>query len=476
MENGDSGKAIKLELSALTDIQKHFHGLNDETSEVTSLLTYELVKSCPLAICTHELSQTKKSNKYVFDVENSFDFLCMTYLTHSLKRIEVDPKFENVIQIRLVKNFMHHLIKSATLIFDDEIRQSFDNIFLDDWFQFFIPEGKKRAYSTMCGNVKKLRKWGTVIPDHKNSLPLPFYYQVLGNALPLFYNSLSSVKHIFEFEDQAYKLIEVMGKKKPEQGSSSSDAVWRPVPPQAKYLKEKSKKLNMPRLFGKYANISDMERKDRKSGTIEILVMDMIKNDAQNRIPFGTSKTVNLRSGYPCTFIMWKAAHVQASKLNIRSNYTSNAISPDDGQNPCIIATFKHTGGLRDTTEDEIHYSNMEPWYHAHNPIDVGFNAKSLSLKPLRRGPDGGLVFNKVEATMNVTICGKQFKQIISKLSSSSTKSQIDYIEDEDDEVTSLSDDRSQFTLYVRGIVKKVVTINNNGISGFKAYNKINRG
>ncbi len=173
---------------------------------------------------------------------------------------------------------------------------------------------------------------------------------------------------------------------------------------------------------------------------------------------------------------MWKAAHIQATKLNIRSNYTSDALSPKNGQNPCVLATFKHTGGLRDTTEDEIHYSNMEPWYHANNPIDVGFNAKSLSLKPLRRGPDGGLVFNKVEATMTVTIGGKHTKQIVSKPSTSSTKDQVDYIEDEEDEViSSSSNSGDQYTLYVRGIIKKTVTIRDNGVAGFKAYNKITK-
>lgn len=60
------------------------------------------------------------------------------------------------IALRWTRNFMHNLVKSCSITFNDLVETQFTSTFLDFWAAFTVPKDKRQAYDTMIGNVAEL--------------------------------------------------------------------------------------------------------------------------------------------------------------------------------------------------------------------------------------------------------------------------------------------------------------------------------
>jgi len=79
--------------------------------------------------------------------------------------------------IRWTRNFMHNLIREISIQFTGLPAQVFDNVFLDMWAAFTVPEGKRNGYSiNMIGNDPDLINPAVTLPEAILNLPLPFFF------------------------------------------------------------------------------------------------------------------------------------------------------------------------------------------------------------------------------------------------------------------------------------------------------------
>jgi len=79
--------------------------------------------------------------------------------------------------LRWTRNFMHNIIREISIQFTGLPAQVFDNVFLDMWAAFTVPEGKRNGYSiNMIGNDPDLINPAVTLPEAILNLPLPFFF------------------------------------------------------------------------------------------------------------------------------------------------------------------------------------------------------------------------------------------------------------------------------------------------------------
>ena len=72
---------------------------------------------------------------------------------------------------------MHNIIREISIQFTGLPAQVFDNVFLDMWAAFTVPEGKRNGYSiNMIGNDPDLINPSVTLPEAILNLPLPFFF------------------------------------------------------------------------------------------------------------------------------------------------------------------------------------------------------------------------------------------------------------------------------------------------------------
>ena len=116
-------------------------------------------------------------------ISRSGDYLLGTWLHVGLPAVSVAGYNGRSVCISWTPNFMHALIRSCTISFNDLCAAKFDGTHLDFWAAFTVPMNKSEGYRQMIGS--QIPTCGGFIPARTLDLPLPFFYtRDSGLALP----------------------------------------------------------------------------------------------------------------------------------------------------------------------------------------------------------------------------------------------------------------------------------------------------
>lgn len=394
----DPSNVAKIDLHSLSDFQKslYFPKKGEEVEsrfssqpETTNWSTHLLIK----------LTSRTESEEITYTPNMKLDYLLYTFLKIRLPTLKIKDEFKDIVQFRWPHNIGLNLVKEGSLCFDDEKVQSFDNIWLNIYSQFYIPGSRREEYSLLIGNVPLLQEWTNQLPEFTLFVPQPWYYsshEVL--AIPLFLCSLSTVTHKYRFR---LKLEEILRMR------IYKDDQWKDIPYSSKYIENVSveESIPTPELWGRHVQITDTEREWRMNERNKMYINDITSFATENTYGFGATVSIDLHCENPCKAIFWVAQNIESVKNRDFSNFSTNTENHLFGWNPIVSSKLLYGGSHRIQELESAFFDRIESWYHYPSvPIEPGYNTYSFSYNSMSYFPDISIVFNDLKAKLVLKI------------------------------------------------------------------------
>jgi len=303
--------------------------------------------------------------------------------------------------IRWTRNFMHNLVKEASITFNDLVESRFDTYFLDFWAAFTIPAGKRNGYQNMIGNFEELTNPRAInasitsLPSAVLNLPLPFpHFRETGIALPTAALPYNDMRINFCFRNW-WELLII---------DNYSLSVSQAMP--ANYQLTSGTPMLVADVWAEYALVSNVERAQMGRAARDILIEQVqtapIQNIGSNLLNSGNLMQVHFAHNVKCLFF----AMQNITNLSEGSNYTAASPVPEPTGvvfGPALasdpIATtsllYENTNRLANMSSD--YFSLIQPWYTAVSiPMETGYHMYSYTLDLVNTNPMGGTNYGKL--------------------------------------------------------------------------------
>lgn len=345
-----------------------------------------------------------ESNTLIYTCNSKFDFFMHCYMRTTFPALEVKDSVKERYQICWPHNVGTNICKEGILRYDDDTAQTIDNVWLDISGQFFIDPGFRDLYNTTIGNIPCLEEWTTSLPEYPTDVPQPWYYSKhISLAIPLCLCSKSRVTHTYTPRLKIEELLRIRVMKNYKDviadDGNKIKPIWVPGKFNAKLIKgiPKDGLIATPELWGRYALVTDEERKWHRTASSSIkYIQDIVRISSDNPKTYGQTEDLKILTTTPCLAMFWVGENMDATKHRNRSNYTTNSEDVYAGWNPCKNASLMIGIGYRFKELPSDHFDRMEPWYYFKSPpTEPGYNACSLSFDPNNLDNDVGITFDQ---------------------------------------------------------------------------------
>lgn len=374
--------ATKKELASITDFQKKLHYPHNKDDKLLySKFHKEILKVTWYCTAIQQLTISDEGEDVIYKVNPSYHMLCYSYLKFVLPPIKVKSEFRDKYRIAWCHNVGTNIIKFASFKEDDLEYQSFDNVWLDDYFQYYSPlgAGKRRNHKIGIGSVPLLEEWTHQLPVYNINVDQPWSYgDDTANAFPIFFkHSQMRAEHKYSYRRKITDLLRM-------QKHDPITDTWVSVHPghHMKYLSlGRIVSIAKPIMWGRYAFITDTELNTFKCGLKkEFYIKDVVIADSENPKKYNSTASVALESKYPCLAIFWKAENMDSHVLNNYSNYTSNTTDIAEGWDPISKNTLKYGEMSKFKDLDSDHFNISESRKHFPSaPSEAGYHAYSFA-------------------------------------------------------------------------------------------------
>lgn len=390
----------KIDLDTITKFQQKIHLPVDSDDIMVSDFYQEFHKTSWYTHLPVQLkSEPSTGGNVTYPVNMTFDYLLYTYCRQHFPALKVNDKYKGRVEIAWPHNLGTNIIESAGLYFDDQAAQTFDNVWLDIYFQFFMAPGFRDHHNVSVGNIPILEQWGSFLPAYTTNVDQPWYYgRDTSLAIPILICSLSKITHRYTFRDKISKLLRMRGKTK--EG-------WRTMKPKMEYVEgHGDDKLPVPELWGRYAYLTDDERNWNKCNTKKVFYIDdIIDIDAKDSAPFGKTVSVDLDCDTPCRTIFWVAENEKALLQNNYSNYTTDHTNLHNGWDPVGPISLHYGGQPRLDKMASDHFSIAECRQHLTSPpSEMGYHAYSFSRDPMSIDACIGIVMKDLKVKFSASL------------------------------------------------------------------------
>ena len=375
-----SAKIAKEDFEALKQFQHEIHTTDDPKEEIMSEFYTRFIKSTWYSDVDLRLAVTEDGDVTVYKVNNSFHYLCYTYMRYMLPSIRVKPHYKERVRIAWPHNVGSNIVRDAVFKEDDDAYHKFDNVWLDIYPQFYQDKGAgmRENYDNGVGNVPCLEQWSEFLPAYPINIDQPWFYSMHNSlAFPIFYKgSQTRAEHRYTFRKHIKDMLRV---------EILTHSGWtQPKKSIHTYLDiEHDAKLPIPELWGRYSYINDNEvtfHKSQCEGKRVFYTRDIEICDQANATPYKKSATVTLRSPRPCLAMFWVAENAEAIDNNNLSNYTTNSHDVYAGWDPIRSNTLTFGSTKRFVDMPSDHFSIAAPRRHFISaPSDRGYHAYAFA-------------------------------------------------------------------------------------------------
>jgi hypothetical protein len=338
-------------------------------------------------------------------ISRAADYLLHTWLRVKTPQVTLlqTNQFGTNGRLRWTRNFMHNLVRSCCVTFNDLVAERFDNYYLDFWAAFTTPAGKQEGYNNMIGNIDHLvapHAPGVPILERHLNLPLPFFFtRDCGLALPTAALPYNEMRINFCF--RPWQELLILENSAPTAGvnpyvrpvvGASADIAMEP-------------QLEHADVWANYAIVSNEERKRMACAPRDILIEQVqcaphhTFNPVQNRHP-----RFDIRFSHSIKALFFAVNNVTSE--NVRSNYTTASpvpgpvvdnYSPSNSWDPVEHATLTYENTDRLTQMGSDYFALVNPWYSAPTiPIETGYHMYSYSLNFMDCDPLGSTNYGKL--------------------------------------------------------------------------------
>jgi len=415
MASGSNITSGFIDLATFDEIEKYQYGSN----QAFAYFVRETRKSTWFTQVPVLLSRSTGSpdfgQTWSVNISRAGDYLLHVWLRLTLPQIEVLPgnAFGNIATsqgaLSWCKNFMHNLVESCTITFNDLIAEQFDTYFLDFWSAFTVVQSKRFGYDNMIGNFDDLVNphiAGDPIPSRTLNLPLPFFFtRDSGVALPTAALPYNDMKINFQFRNWQDLLI--LSQTVPPTtitptANVAADFFRVPIVPTDIAA---APVITNVQVWANYAICSNEERKRMACSPRDILIEQTQSAPRQTFAPAtAPNPRYDIRFSHAIKALFFGVRNT--SFQNIRSNYTS--ASPVGGpqvinyqtgldDDPIITTSlvYENTNRLAEMGSD--YFSLVNPFYHAPAIYtETGYHLYSYSLNFYELDPLGSTNFGKL--------------------------------------------------------------------------------
>jgi len=462
--------ATKLELASITEFQKKLHYPDTPNDKLYSKFHKDILKVTWYCSSIQELKVADEGEAVIYKVNPSFHLLCYSYLKFTLPPIKVKSEYRDKFRIAWCHNIGTNIIKFASFKEDDLNYQSFDNIWLDDYFQYYMQAGagKRKSHKIGVGSIPILEEWTTQLPVYYINVDQPWSYsEDTANAFPIFFNhSQMRAEHKYSFRRKITDLLRM-------QKFDNITNNWISVNP-CNYLKYLSLgrivSIAKPIMWGRYAFLNDIELNTFRCGKkTEFYIKDVVIADSENPYEYNTTATVILESKYPCLAMFWKAENMDARRLNNYSNYTNNIDEMNEGWDPISKNTLKYGETCKFKDMDSDHFNIAESRKHFPSaPSEAGYHAYSFAWNSANYIGEVGVTLSGLNSKLICKISDNDIYKSPYKpdtnINQDIENESFDYIRDDIEEKPKES---PKFVLRTRLLVLKKIAINKNDLGRY---------
>jgi hypothetical protein len=404
-----------IDLATYDEPEKYYYG----GANAVTYFVKQVRKATWFTVVPVVLSRTGNSQfgtQFSVTISRAGDYLIRSWLRVQVPAISITWGPGNVpvpgwnpsyLSIRWTRNWMHNLIKEASISFNDLVEARFDNFFLDFWAAFTIPAGKRNGYNNMVGNFEELTNPNALSGSFTNSLPtavlnlpLPFsHFRETGLSLPAAALPYNEMKINFAFQNWQNLLI--VDYSPPITGAVSTNWPYSLTPSNGMHPQL------IADVWAEYALVSNMERVQMGKAPRDMLIEQVQTAPLQGfNATAGTAANniINLHFAHAIKALFFSVQNI--TNPSDWSNYTTaSAVPSSAGVNfsPPLAADpiagtslfYENTQRLSNMGSD--YFSLIQPWYCAVSiPLDTGYHLYSYTLDLLNTNPMGSTNYGKL--------------------------------------------------------------------------------
>ena len=462
-------EATKLEIESVTDFQKSLHFPIHPDQPFTSKFYREYLKTTWYCSSSMALKSAEEGDEVLYTLNPTFHYLMYTYMAFTLPPIKVKESHNKKIRIGWCHNIGTNIIEKASFKEDELTYQTFDNIWLDDYFQFYMAPGagKRRNHKIGVGSVPFLEDWDDALPTYPIDVEQPWFYgEETAVAYPIFLrNSQVRAEHRYTYRRKISDLLRM-------QIYNKNIDTWTSVHP-AQYMKYlqigRSITIQKPLLWAKYSYITNEELNTLKcKKELTFYIKDVEICDAQNPNRFDTTADIPLICTNPCLAMFWKAENMDASGLNNYSNYTCNTDDLYSGWDVIGTTTLKYGTKYKLRNMESHHFNIAESRKHfLSSPNETGYHGYSFAWNSSNYDGEVGVVLSKLNAKLICKISNNDIRNMVyredANMNNNVENESFDYLLDDHEPIEPLKiKDSPNFITRVRLLVLKKLTMTKN--------------
>lgn len=388
-----------IDIATFDEIEKYMYG----GPTATAYFVREIRKSTWFTQVPVPLSRNTGSaafgQEWSVSISRAGDYLLYAWLRVNVPDVTLLATASSTLRLRWTKNFMHNLIREATITFNDLVAARFDQYHLDFWSAFTVDASKKVGYDNMIGNTSNLTNGvapGATMLSCNLNLPLPFFFsRDSGVALPTAALPYNEMQINFSFRDWTELLVL----------SDTAVTENQTVPIVVGTHIAAAPVLGSVQVWANYAIVSNEERRRMGCAIRDILIEQVQTAPRQNFVPLTNSMpTFDIRFSHAIKALMFAARN--STIKGVWSNYsTASPVQTSGGINTVPSGSFdpisntsliyENTNRLGNMGSD--YFSLVNPYYHAPAiPTEVGYHLYSYSLHFNDLDPMGSTNYGKL--------------------------------------------------------------------------------
>ena len=416
----------KMDIDSITEFQREMH--NPVPGDALfSPFVRKFQKTTWRCNIQSKLHCSSNEKDFIYDLGSTYHYLRHTYMRSLWPALRVKEGFSDRIQICWPHNLGTSHIESASFVVNEDIINTFDNVWCDMYFQFFMKPNFRGSHNINVGNLEMLENWSSELPEYTTTVHQPFSFaRDDSRAFPiLLLNSQAKAYHRYTMKNKIQDILRmrVLRQIKNEKQEVTGQ-VWQEIQCNLAYIEGagSSGQLKTPEVWGEYIYFTPEEQEVVRTGCVEtahhfvddklketgdfeyrFYMDDIVSSKATNAGKLGDVVSVDLDCETPAKFIIWVAENLTAKRYRNTSNYTTNADTLYKGWNPCTSISMYYGGQPRIQNMDIDHFDRMTPWYKTLSPADEpGYNIHCIADNAVSLDSDIGLAFHNLRAKLNV--------------------------------------------------------------------------